>query len=352
MNVVFLGTGSFAVATLQRLLAEDSGSFRIAGVVTAPDRPRGRGRKVVAGEVASIARAGDLPLLQPANVNEPEALEWIAALEPRAIAVVDFGQKLGRALLDLPDLGCVNLHPSLLPRHRGASPVVYTVLAGDTFAGACIIRMIDRMDAGAVLARVATPVRQGETAGELADRLRPTGAALMAQTLRSMAEGDVVDEPQDDGQATLAPKLTPADRRLDWSRSAEEVSRRIRAMSPKPGVTVFFERAAQAGDGAAALRVILTRGDVAAPPGLSAPGQGTDPIQPTDPTPPTEPIPRTDPGCVVRVEADAIAVATGTVPIVLQALKPAGKGELRAADFARGYRVEVGDRFLTEEPAR
>ncbi len=327
MNVVFAGTGSFAMAALEALIDRPAPELDLRGVVTLPDRTKGRGRKVVPSEIAARAEAASIPVWRTTDVNAEDSMSWIAEHRPDVVAVVDFGQLVKKALLELPKHGCVNLHPSLLPRHRGASPVPYTILSGDEHTAVTIIRMVRRMDAGPMLSQVATPVDPSETAGELAERLRPLGALLLQTTLRALASGEVEGDPQDDARATLAPKLTPDDRRVDWSLSAAEVARRIRAMSPKPGVTVFLER----GDGPP-LRVQLLRATVDEAT-ESASGSDADAF-----------------GRIERVDAEAVVVRTGAGCVAVRSFKPAGKGELSAADFERGYRPEVGRRFFSEEP--
>jgi len=321
MRIVFLGTGEFAVAALDRLTG-DPGRIEVAGVVTAPDRERGRGRKVLPGPVAVAAERGAIPCLRVADVNRPEALAWIRALRPEAVAVVDFGQKLGRELLDLPPLGCVNLHPSLLPRHRGASPVQYAILCGDRVTGISILEMGDRMDAGPVLAKIAVPVCDGETAGELAERLRPLGALLLARTLEGLAEGILSPEVQDESRATLAPKITKEERAIRWDRPAVEIVRRIHALSPKPGATAHLVRAEVAGG---ALRLVLLRAAAAGDAGSG------------------------EPGVVTGVAREGVIVAASPGTVTLVAVKPAGGREMSGAEFVRGYRPRPGERFVPSE---
>jgi methionyl-tRNA formyltransferase len=324
MRVVFLGTGDFATAALDLLAGPEGRRIEIAGVVTAPDRPRGRGRKVIAGAVGERAGALGLELRREANVNRTEALDWIRERRPAAIAVVDFGQKLGRRLLDLPEHGCVNLHPSLLPRHRGASPVQYAILSGDRHTGVSILSMVDRMDAGPILARVATPVREGETGGELAERLRPLGARLLLRTLEGLADGAIVPEPQDDEAATLAPKITKDDRPVPWDRPAPQICRRILAFNPRPGAIAFLH----GGEGRSRpVRLTLLR----ARPAEEGPGE---------------------PGRVLRVGKDEFVVAAGEGGVALTSLQPAGGREMDASEFVRGYRPRPGDRLApTEDPS-
>jgi len=368
---VFLGTGSFAVAALERLLRESSGDRHgrdgdrdgdrggdrdvdhdddrrpgvpeIVGVVTQPDRPRGRGRKVVPGEVARMADEHGLPVLKADEVNDPASLEWIRELRPDLLAVVDFGQYLGKRVREVAPRGAYNLHPSLLPRHRGASPVPYTILAGDRWAGVCVQRVVREMDAGPIVGRVAVPVRPAETAGELAERLRPIAAELFATVLSVL--DDARPEPQDPELATAAPKLGREDRRVDFARPADEVARRIRAMSPKPGVAAFLSRAE-----GPPLRVTLLRAVPAASadPADAAPSAGS--VEPSEASKRADAGADVAPGTVLSVEGGRLVVAAGDGAVSLGELKPAGKGAMSAESFVRGYRPRRGDVFTGDEP--
>jgi len=186
MRIVFLGTPDFAVPSLEALV---EAGHQVACVVTQPDRPSGRHRRLAPPAVKQSAAAHAVPVRQTDDVNAPAFLDGLAALEPELIAVVAFGQKLGRRLLRLPARGCINVHASLLPRHRGAAPVAHAILAGDTETGVTTLRMARRMDAGDILAQQATPIGARENAGQLGERLAALGAQLLVRTVADMAAG-------------------------------------------------------------------------------------------------------------------------------------------------------------------
>jgi methionyl-tRNA formyltransferase len=223
VRTVFLGTSSFAVAVLERLA---SSPHRPQLVVTKPDRPRGRGRKVGSPPVAEAARALRLPLVQPQSVNEPGAREQIAAQRPDVVCVCAFGALIKEPLLS--EHLMLNVHPSLLPRWRGAAPVERAVMAGDQRTGVSIMRVIEELDAGPVYAQASEPITPTDTYGTLAERLELLGGELLVGELDELPE----PEPQDDALATYADKITPADRLLDPARSAAELERVVRALSP------------------------------------------------------------------------------------------------------------------------
>lgn len=232
MRVAFLGSADFACASLETLLTLDG--VAVVGVVTQPDRPRGRNLRVTACPVKDYVASRQIPVLTPSRVNAPEVVAALGALAPDLLVVVAYGQILRRELLDLPHLGCINVHASLLPKYRGAAPIVWAVAGGETTTGVTTMRMNERMDAGDILLQCVEPIGADDTGGSLHDRLAAAGAALLAETLRALARGTLRGRPQDEDQATLAPKLIKADGRLDWRRPAVELERRVRAFNPWP----------------------------------------------------------------------------------------------------------------------
>jgi methionyl-tRNA formyltransferase len=209
-------------------------------VVTQPDRPAGRSRHLTPVPVAAYAQAEGLPLYQPERLRSSEALEPIRAVQPDLIVVAAFGLLLPKALLDLPPLGCLNVHPSLLPRHRGASPVQAAILAGDVQTGVTIIRLIERMDAGPILAQVETALSAEEDAPALEARLADMGAALLVECLEPWASGRLEARPQYEALATYCRRLDRADAELDWSRPAEELARVVRAFRGRTDAFTFW----------------------------------------------------------------------------------------------------------------
>lgn len=236
MKVTLLASADFALPTLEALLA--AGHELVVG--SQPARPAGRGREPRPTAVAARAAVLGLPTRELADVNDPEGLEWLASTAPDLIVVVAFGQKLGPAVRAAAPWGCVNIHPSLLPRWRGAAPVPAAILAGDTETGVCVIDVVERMDAGDVLARRKLPVGR-KTAGELLDELARAGAELLVATIDRMARGDLTRRPQAEGGVTRARKLTPDDGRIRWEHEASEVDRRVRAVTPRPGAFALLE---------------------------------------------------------------------------------------------------------------
>ncbi|MEI7437571.1 MAG: methionyl-tRNA formyltransferase [bacterium] len=232
MRVVFLGSADFACASLETLLTSDG--VEVVGVLTQPDRPRGRNLALAACPVKARVASRLIPVLTPLNVNAPESLDALRALKPDLLVVVAYGQILRRELLGLPPLGCINLHASLLPKYRGAAPVVRAVAGGEIITGVTTMRMNERMDAGDILMQRAEPIGAGDTGGSLHDRLAAAGAVLLAETLRALAGGTLRGRTQDEAMVTMAPKLNKADGRLDWRRTAVELERCVRAFNPWP----------------------------------------------------------------------------------------------------------------------
>ena len=236
MRVVFMGTPAFAVPSL-RALHEAGG---VIGVVSAPDRPAGRGRRLARPPVAEYARAQSLPLIQPASPVEPAALQTLREWAPDIIVVAAYGHILRPALLGLPRLGCLNVHASLLPRHRGASPIAAALLAGDRQTGVTIMLLDEGMDTGPVLAQQTLDIADDDTTGTLSDKLAELGAALLVETLPAWERGEIVPRAQDERLATYCKILRKEDGRLDWSLPARELWLRVRAFQPWPGAFTIW----------------------------------------------------------------------------------------------------------------
>ncbi len=233
MRVLFFGTPEFAVPSLAALVGE---GFDVVGVVTRPDKPAGRHHSTSQpSPVKHAAIAEDLRVFQPADPAAEEFLREALALKPDVSAVVAYGHILKQKLLEVPRLGPVNVHASLLPRLRGAAPIERAILEGFTETGVTIMRMDAGMDTGPILHQVPTPIPPDETAGELRMRLAEIGALALVEALTLMEESEIVPQPQNEAEATYAPKLTREEERLDWSGPAEAVARKIRAFDPKPG---------------------------------------------------------------------------------------------------------------------
>lgn len=316
-RLVFMGTSAVADGILQALCANPR--FAPVGVVTPPDRPRGRGRSCSPCEVGRRAMAGGIPLCRAANVNDPAVRATIASWRPNIMVVASFGQFLGQDLLNLPLAGCLNVHLSLLPALRGAAPVQWAILKGDCRTGVTIMRMDSGMDSGDILRQRSLRIGNGETAGELEQRLTGAGAGLLLETLPDWLADRITPRPQDDGKATLAPKLDKRDAWLDWRLPAESLHRRIRAMNPRPGCYTVVPAAGR--EQAQRLLVLAaTTTDYTDCPGASQAG----------------------PGEVLEAGPGRLLVATGCRLLEILILRPAGKRTMPAADYLRGHRIIPG----------
>lgn len=232
MRIVFMGTPDFAVGSLQALC--ESGKHEILAVVTQPDRPKGRGNKLLQTPVKEYALAQGLTVYQPQKVKTPEFVELLHELQPELIVVAAFGQFLSKEILELPKYGCINVHASLLPKYRGAAPIQYAIIKGEKESGVTIMQMDIGMDTGAMLDKVVVPIAENTTMGELHDALREQGAALLLEVIDKIATGTAVAEPQDDVQATYATLLDRSMEHIDWSKTAQEVHNLIRGFNPAP----------------------------------------------------------------------------------------------------------------------
>jgi methionyl-tRNA formyltransferase len=238
MRVVFCGTPLFSVPTLKHLLAQSD--FQIAAAITQPDRPRGRGREVSFSPVKETAIAAGIPVHQPEKIRAPEAQELLQELAPDVIVIIAYGQIIPARLLAIPRLGWINLHASLLPKYRGAAPINWAIVNGDTKTGVTSMRIDAGMDTGEILLQKEMEIGPAETAPELAARMSDVGAPLMVETLRGLAVGTMVPRPQAHEFASSAPILKREDGRIDWSRSAQEIFNRIRGFAPWPGAYTSF----------------------------------------------------------------------------------------------------------------
>ncbi|OEY66144.1 methionyl-tRNA formyltransferase [Marinobacter sp. X15-166B] len=232
MRLIFAGTPDFAASALTALLQS---GHEIVAVYSQPDRPAGRGRKLVPGPVKQVALEAGIPVYQPASLRTPDAQAELAALNADVMVVAAYGLILPEAVLALPRLGCVNIHASLLPRWRGAAPIQRALAAGDTETGITIMQMDAGLDTGAMLLKVTTPITPTDTGGSLHDRLAVMGGEAIVEALGQLQAGTLVAEAQDDGQACYAHKLSKEEGRVDWHRPAVEIDRQIRAFNPWPG---------------------------------------------------------------------------------------------------------------------
>jgi methionyl-tRNA formyltransferase len=235
-TILFAGTPDFARVSLRALVEQ---GYRPAAALTQPDRPAGRGRKMTASPVKTYALSENIPLWQPATLKDPDIVAMIAASRPDLIVVAAYGLILPQAVLDIPKIGCLNVHASLLPRWRGAAPIAQAILNGDAETGVCLMQMEAGLDTGPVYACTATAIGEHESAGELHDRLALMGSELLAGKIAEVLAGNIAALPQDDNDATYAGKIRKTDAAIDWANDATEILRKIRAYNPAPGA--FFK---------------------------------------------------------------------------------------------------------------
>ncbi len=306
MRVVFMGTPELAAVVLQALL---DGGHEVVGVVSQPDRPAGRGKRLVSPPVAALARERGLPLIQPASCKGADFREAIAAWSPDVAVVAAFGHILGPRALAVPRLGCINVHASLLPRWRGASPIQRAIAAGDAETGVCIMQMDPGMDTGPVLLVRRLTIAPDETAETLHDRLAALGAEAIGAALDAVERGTARALPQPTEGVTYAPRITKGDGAIDWTRPAVELERQVRAFHPWPGTATHWD--------GRALKVL----------------------------PPVTALPETPgpaPGTVLAAGTDGVEVACGAGVLRLGRLQVAGKKPLDAAQFVAGHPISPG----------
>lgn len=237
MNLIFCGTPQFAVPTLERLIAEQ---FKIELVLTNPDEPAGRGYALRPSPIKQAAEKAGLQVYQPAKLKDPEVRAYLERFRPDAMVVVAYGHIIPAWMFELPRLGCINLHASLLPRYRGAAPIAWAIIRGETVTGVTTMKIEAGLDTGDVLLKRETPIGDEDTTETLSARLSEMGAGLMVETLRSLERGEITPRKQDASQATLAPILHKQDGRVDWAQPAAEVARRVRGLRPWPGAYSSF----------------------------------------------------------------------------------------------------------------
>jgi methionyl-tRNA formyltransferase len=324
LRLVLMGTGPFAVPTFRALL---DGPHEVLALVTQPDR-EGPGRRRESSPARLLAESRGLPVLQPPKANAPESVAHLRTLAPDLFVVADFGQILSAELLSVPRLGAVNVHASILPRHRGAAPVQHAVWAGDDETGVTIFRLEPKLDAGPVLAVVRTPIGDRETAGGLEARLAELAVPAVREVVDGLEAGTLVPIPQDHAAATKAPKLTKSDGVVDWTASPRAIDRHVRAMQPWPRPATLLH----AKNGNEPLRRLLILE-----------------VQPCE-------VPRgaagAVPGTIVAFESDRFVVRTGpeegagadTGAVAVLRVQPEAKRAMSTAEYLRGRVVQVGDR--------
>lgn len=305
MKVLFLGTSEFSCPSLESLLES---SQKVIGVVTQPDRPKGRGQKLAPSPVKSLAISKDLPVLQPERVRDPSFLEALKSLHPDLMVVVAYGQILSPAVLAIPPRGCVNVHASLLPKYRGAAPIARAILAGETKTGVTTILMDPGMDTGPVLLTAETNIEESDTMGTLHDRLARMGAHLLVQTLEGLEKRTLTPFPQDPSQATYAPKIQKEEGRINWQTPARHLFNLLRAFDPWPGAFTIW-----------AGRILKL-------------------FQPS----PLEEEAKEAPGTVVQASVAGLRIATSHGYLLVRELQLESRPRMTVNEFLRGYPLKPG----------
>jgi methionyl-tRNA formyltransferase len=302
-RVIFMGTPEFACPTLQILI--DRGE-QIVAVVTQPDRPKGRGQRLMSPPVKDLALKHGIPVLQPLKVRAPEVIESLRELRPDVIVVVAFGQILPKALLEIPSQGCINVHASLLPRYRGAAPLNWCIINGETETGVTTMLMDVGLDTGPMLLRRATAIDENEDIVSLHDRMSTMGAQLLSETLDGLAGGAIVPQEQDGSQSCYAPMLKKEDGLVNWHRDAGSIHNQVRGLVAWPGAYTILD--------GQVLKIYRAR---------TATGNGL-------------------PGLVLRADKKGLEVACLTGSLIIEEMQLAGKKRLDAASFLSGYAISEG----------
>jgi len=308
MHIIFMGTAPFACPTLRTLLASP---HQIIAVVTQPDRPRGRGQQAAVSAVKALALEHHLTILQPARLRPAAVVQELAALRPDVIVVVAYGNLLPPAVLALPPYGCINLHASLLPKYRGAAPVNWALIHGETVTGYTIMQMDEHLDTGPMLWREGCPITPEDDAVSLGTRLAEAGAQGMLEVLAALERGTLTAQPQPEAGASYAPKLTRELGCLNWQQPALTLHNLVRGLVPWPGATTGWH----------GTEVKIWRTRVQA-------------------TPATFP-----PGTITTVLPEGLCVACGAEQLLVQELQPASRRRMSAREFAQGYRAQPGESF-------
>ncbi len=313
-RIIYMGTPDFAVPSLSQLLHS---KHQVVAVVTQPDKKKGRGKKLAAPPVKEVAEKAGIPVLQPTQIRTEEFLDEMRSYHPDLIVVVAYGRILPTSILTLTPLGCINVHGSLLPKHRGAAPIQWAIINGDSSAGVTIMQMDEGMDTGDILLPAAIDVDDDETAGTLFDKLASLGAETLVSALDRLQNNDLPPQKQDHNNATLAPPLKKEMGLIDWSKSAEELQCLIRGLDPWPSAYTYL-------DGKRyrlfSPRVIHKNSDV--------------------------PV-----GTVLLADRDGLLIATGNKALLIGELQPEGKKRLTVEAFLCGHQVPIGSRFSSTQPS-
>jgi len=303
-----MGTPQIAAVTLEQLI---QGPDTVAGVVTQPDRPAGRGQKSIPSPVRRVAESHGIPVVAPEKIRAPEFLKTLMGWKPEIFVVVAYGRMLPKTILDLAPYGCLNVHYSLLPKYRGAAPAAWTIINGESTTGVTTMKLVEKMDAGPIYLQEATEVASGETTGSLQAKLTPIGARLLRETLRRLQEGLLMPQEQDESAATFAPILKKEDGLIQWDQPAMMIERRVRGFEPWPGTYSHI--------GEKLLKI--HRVNVVAADTKGSPGE------------------------VMRADAGGLWVATSSGVLGLEEVQLENRKRLSGVEFLRGARIKPGDRL-------
>ncbi|MBI5407269.1 MAG: methionyl-tRNA formyltransferase [Nitrospirae bacterium] len=304
--VVFMGTPSFSVPFLNALLKSGR---RVAGVLTQPDKPRGRGQRLTIPPVKEFAIEHKLSIFQPGRLSDPSVIEQIKRIHPEYIVVVAYGKIVPAEILRIPEKGCINVHASLLPEYRGASPIQWAIIEGRTYTGVTTMVMAETLDTGDILLQEGIGINRSDTAGGLSIRLSEIGVALLVRTLDGLDRGELIPRPQDHAKATYAPLLKKEDGLIDWGAGSEEIFNKIRGFDPWPGAYTFYKGG----------RWGVWRAEVHEKRGSTH-----------------------SPGEIIRAQPDGIVVATGDGALKITEIQAEGKRRMPVAEYLRGHKVERG----------
>jgi methionyl-tRNA formyltransferase len=308
LNIVFMGTPDFAVPSLLQLLEK---GYNVVGVVTQPDRPKGRKRVLTAPPVKVAALEAGIPVMQPERIRRPEAIAELAGWQPDLIVTAAFGQILPKAVLDIPHLGCINVHASLLPRYRGGAPIHRAIMEGETKTGVTLMYMAEGLDTGDIISSVEVPIEDSDNVGTMFAKLADAGAGLLIKTLPELVAGRAPRIPQNDAEATYAPNITREEERIDWGRSARQLFNQVRGMNPWPVAYTLWQ-----GETMKIWESAVLKED----------GEAAD----------------VEPGTVLKTSVEGIDVACGIGTLRLTVVQPAGKKAMAAGEFVRGGKLTIG----------
>ncbi len=310
MKIIFIGTSAFAVPTLNALIDSE---HHILGIVTQPDRFSGRGRKLTPSPVKLAAFQHKLPIYQPERLRAPEFINVLKQLNPDAIVIAAYGQILSKRCLSIPLCGCINIHPALLPKYRGAAPIQRAIINGEQTTGVTIMLMDEGEDTGDIILQKEVEILDEDTSVTLHDRLADIAPSLLLDALALATDGPPPHYPQDENAASHAPKLTKEEGQIDWSESTIHIRNLVRGVVPWPGAYTYF------GEGTSLKIVSCEITDI--------------------------PIPEASPGIIYITDEREPAVKTGDGTLLIKKVQPASKREMSARDFVNGYRIKTGDQF-------